>query len=115
MGPLLTLAILSALPILIIVQDFSQALAGPRLTNERNLLVGAVSLVSRAAINIGALKASNAQSHESSLLARVIAALRALFALCDATVRESQFITMTMFVQGLWFGAHLVSQVKIQP
>ena len=35
-GPLLTLAILSALPILIIVQGFSQALAGSRFAHERN-------------------------------------------------------------------------------
>ena len=35
-SPLLTLAILSALSILIIVQDFSQALAGPRLAHEQN-------------------------------------------------------------------------------
>jgi len=54
-GPLLTLVILSALPILIFVQGFSQALAGPRLAHKHNLLARAASLVSCAAANIGAL------------------------------------------------------------
>jgi len=114
-GPLLTLVILSALPILIFVQGFSQALAGPRLAHERNLLARAASLVSRAAANIGALKASNAESHESSLLARIPAALPALPAIWGATTGASQFVTMAMFVEGFWFGAHLVRQGKIQP
>ena len=114
-SPLLTLVILSVLPILIIVQGFSQALAGPRLAHERNLLARAASLVSRAATNIGALKASNAQSHESSLLACIPAALPALPAIWGATAGASQFVTMAMFVQGFWFGAHLVRQGKIQP
>ena len=114
-GPLLTLVILSALPILIFVQGFSQALAGPRLAHERNLLARAASLVSRAAANIGALKASNAESHESSLLARIPAALPALPAIWGATTAASQFVTMAMFVEGFWFGAHLVRQGKIQP
>ncbi|KAL4066261.1 P-loop containing nucleoside triphosphate hydrolase protein [Scleroderma yunnanense] len=114
-GPLLTLVILSALPILIVVQGFSQALAGPRLAHERTLLARAASLVSRAATNIGALKASNAQSHESSLLARIPAALPALPTIWGTTAAASQFVTMSMFVQGFWFGAHLVRQDKIQP
>ena len=114
-GPLLTLVVHSVLPVLIIVQGFSQALVGPRLAHERNLLARAASLVSRAATNIGAFKGSNAQSHESSLLAHIPAALPALPPIWGATAGASQFCTMAMFVQGFWFGAHLVHQGKIQP
>ena len=62
-APLLTLAIPFSLLILIIVQGFSRAIAGPRLAHERNLLTRAASFLSRAATNIVTLKASNAQSH----------------------------------------------------
>ena len=110
-GLLLTLVILSALPILIFVQGFSQALAGSRLAHERNLLMRAASLVSRAAANIGTLKASNAESHESSLLMHIPAALPALPAIWGGTTGASQFVTMAMFVEGFWFG----TQGKIQP
>ena len=93
-GPLLTLAILSALPILIIFQDFSQAVAGPRLTHERNLPCTCSILYHVQPLTLE----HNAQSHKSSLLARVPAALRALSVTWDATAGESQFVTMTMFV-----------------
>ncbi|KIK97394.1 hypothetical protein PAXRUDRAFT_824978 [Paxillus rubicundulus Ve08.2h10] len=114
-SPLLTLIILSALPFLILIQGFSQVFASPRLAQERTLTARAATLVSRVVSNIGAVKAANAASYEHSLLARVAVAVKSLAAIWGVTAGTSQFVTMAMFVQGFWFGAHLVRQGKNQP
>lgn len=114
-SPLLTLVILSALPFLILIQGFSQAFVSPRIAHERTLLARAASLVTRACIHIAAVKSSNAQSHESSLLARIPPALPSLPTIWGITAGTSQFVTMAMFVQGFWFGAYLVRQGKNAP
>ncbi|KAI6039143.1 P-loop containing nucleoside triphosphate hydrolase protein [Pisolithus marmoratus] len=114
-SPLLTLVILSALPFLILIQGFSQAFVSPRIAHERTLMARAASLVTRACAHIGAVKSSNAQSHESSLLARIPAALPSLPMIWGITAGTSQFVTMAMFVQGFWFGAYLVRQGKNTP
>ncbi|KAH7906382.1 P-loop containing nucleoside triphosphate hydrolase protein [Hygrophoropsis aurantiaca] len=118
-SPLLTLVILSAVPALILIQGFSQGLAGPRLARERSLTAGAATLVERAVTAIATVKAFNAASHEattlSALFHRVSAAAQSLARLWGATAALSQFVTMAMFVQGFWFGAHLVRQGKNSP
>lgn len=114
-SPLLTLVILSAVPFLILIQGFSQAVGTPRLEQERSLIARAASLVSRVASNIGAVKAANAASHEHSLLTRVAVAVNSLCAIWGVTAGASQFVTMAMFVQGFWYGAHLVLQGKNKP
>lgn len=114
-SPLLTLVILSAVPFLILIQGFSQAFASPRLAQERTLIAHAASLVSRVVSNIGAVKAANAASYEHTLLTRVAVAVQSLGAIWGVTSGTSQFVTMAMFVQGFWYGAHLVLQGKIQP
>lgn len=114
-SPLLTLVILSALPFLILIQGFSQAFVSPRIVHERTLLARAASLVTRACTHIGAVKSSNAQSHESFLLSRIPPALPSLPTIWGITAGTSQFVTMAMFVQGFWFGAYLVRQGKNAP
>ena len=114
-SPLLTLVILSAVPFLILIQGFSQAFATPRLAQERSLIAHAASLVSRVVSNIGAVKAANAAPYELSLLSRVAVAVQSLGAIWGVTAGTSQFVTMAMFVQGFWYGAHLVLQGKNTP
>ncbi|KAH7883108.1 P-loop containing nucleoside triphosphate hydrolase protein [Phlebopus sp. FC_14] len=114
-SPLLTLVILSAVPLLILIQGFSQAFASPRIAHERTLTGQAASLVSRVATNIGAVKAANAASYEVGILKRVDVAVKSLPVIWGVTSATSQFVTMAMFVQGFWFGAHLVREGKSQP
>ncbi|KAF8452773.1 P-loop containing nucleoside triphosphate hydrolase protein [Boletus edulis BED1] len=114
-SPLLTLVILSAVPFLILIQGFSQGFATPRLAQERTLIAHAASLVSRVVSNIGAVKAANAAPYEYTLFARVPAGVQSLGAIWGITAGTSQFVTMAMFVQGFWFGAHLVLQGKNRP
>ncbi|KAG1886662.1 P-loop containing nucleoside triphosphate hydrolase protein [Suillus subluteus] len=94
-SPLLTLVILSAAPALIIIQAFSQVLAGPLLARERTFTASAATVVERAVSAIATVKAFNAATHETRVLSR--------------------FVTMAMFVQGFWFGAHLVREGKNTP
>ena len=114
-SPLLTLVILSAVPFLILIQGFSQAFASPRLAQEHTLIARAASLVSRVVSNIGAVKASNAASYEYTLLTRLAVAVQSLGAVWGVASGTTQFVTMAMFVQGFWYGAHLVLEGKNQP
>ncbi|KIJ57988.1 hypothetical protein HYDPIDRAFT_53460, partial [Hydnomerulius pinastri MD-312] len=114
-SPLLTLVILSALPFLILIQGFSQAFASPRLAHERSLTARAASIVTRVVSTIAGVKASNAASYEHTLLSRVPIAVPALPKIWGITSGTSQFVSMAMFVQGFWFGAHLVREGKNQP
>ena len=106
-APLLTLTIRFTFPILIIVQGFSGAIAGPRLAH----FLRVQHFLSRAATNIGTLKASNAHSHEFSLLGRVPAALLALSVILSATARS----ILSSQCPGLLARRAPRTQRKIQP
>ncbi|KAG1778875.1 P-loop containing nucleoside triphosphate hydrolase protein [Suillus placidus] len=118
-SPLLTLVILSAAPALIIIQAFSQVLAGPLLARERTFTASAATVVERAVSAIATVKAFNAATHETRVLSRVLgrvsAAANGLAGIWGLTCGLSQFVTMAMFVQGFWFGAHLVREGKNTP
>ncbi|KAG2130150.1 P-loop containing nucleoside triphosphate hydrolase protein [Suillus bovinus] len=118
-SPLLTLVILSAAPALIIIQAFSQVLAGPLLARERTFTASAATVVERAVSAIATVKAFNAATHETRVLSRVLgrvgAAANRLAGIWGLTCGLSQFVTMAMFVQGFWFGAHLVREGKNTP
>ncbi|KAG0696805.1 P-loop containing nucleoside triphosphate hydrolase protein [Suillus ampliporus] len=118
-SPLLTLVILSAAPALIIIQAFSQVLAGPILARERTFTASAATVVERAVSAITTVKAFNAATHETRVLSRVLgrvsAAANGLAGIWGLTSGLSQFVTMAMFVQGFWFGAHLVREGKNTP
>lgn len=118
-SPLLTLVILSAAPALIIIQAFSQVLSGPLLARERTFTASAATIVERAVSAIATVKAFNAATHETRVLSRVLgrvsAAANGLAGIWGLTCGLSQFVTMAMFVQGFWFGAHLVREGKNTP
>lgn len=118
-SPLLTLVILSAAPALIIIQAFSQVLAGPLLARERAFTASAATVVERAVSAIATVKAFNAAIHETRVLSRVLervsGAANGLAGIWGLTSGLSQFVTMAMFVQGFWFGAHLVREGKNTP
>ena len=113
----LTLVILSAVPILMLIQGISQAFAGPLLAVERSQTATAATLVDRAIAAIATVKAFNASSHEQSALALVLnrmnTAAKKLNAVWGLTSGLAQFVMMGMFVQGFWFGAKLVKEGKV--
>ncbi|KAJ7757497.1 P-loop containing nucleoside triphosphate hydrolase protein [Mycena metata] len=115
----LTLVILSAVPILVIIQASSQAVAGPLLGIERQQTAVAATLVDRAAnaTGISTVKAFNAAAHEQralgAVLNRIETAVWKLVAVWGFTSGLAQFVMMGMFVQGFWFGARVVKAGSI--
>ncbi|KAJ3473619.1 hypothetical protein NLI96_g12910 [Meripilus lineatus] len=113
----LTLVILSAVPLLVIIQAFSQAFAGPALAMERAQIAAAATVVDRAASAIATVKAFNAELHEQLTLDATLRRMRAAATTCitvwGITTSLTQFVTMAMFVQGFWYGSKLVRQGQI--
>ncbi|KAF8064828.1 P-loop containing nucleoside triphosphate hydrolase protein [Lyophyllum atratum] len=113
----LTLVILSAVPLLILIQAFSQATASPLLHTERTLTAKAAALIDRATASIATVKAFNAQSLEAATTTTAFNALniagRRLNAVWGFTSALGQFTTLAMFVQGFWFGAKLVRERSV--
>ena len=100
----LTLVILSAVPLLIIVQGLSQGFASPLLAHEREQTRKATTIINHAVTAISTVKAFNATGLEyscaSSVFGRLRIAARKLNALWATTSTISQFVMMAMFVQG---------------
>ncbi|KAF8963802.1 P-loop containing nucleoside triphosphate hydrolase protein [Flammula alnicola] len=110
----LTLVILSAIPLLLLIQALTQALAAPLLATERTQAGIAATLIERAVAGIATVKAFNAPAHEHARATALFLALRTtarkLNALWAGTAGAAQFATMAMFVQGFWFGGKLVRE-----
>ena len=108
----LTLVILSAVPLLMIIQTLSQGFAGPRLAAERAASASAATLVDRAIAAVAAVKAFNAEKHEeeqlSSMLERIQSAANKCHAVWGISTAASQFVMMAMFVQPFSLGLRLV-------
>ena len=115
----LTLVILSAVPLLMVVQGLSQGFANPLLAHERDQTGRAATIIDRAVAAISTVKAFNATgleySRASSVFGRLRGAARKLNALWATTSGVSQFVMMAMFVQGFWFGSKLVREGRISP
>ncbi|KAI0703024.1 P-loop containing nucleoside triphosphate hydrolase protein [Cytidiella melzeri] len=115
----LTLVILSAVPVLILIQAISQGMASPKLAAERAHTATAATLVDRVVVAIATVKAFNAQSFEeaniSQVLDKIQVASDGAISIWGVTSSLSHFSTMAMFVQGFWFGAKLVRAGTITP
>ncbi|KAI0356873.1 P-loop containing nucleoside triphosphate hydrolase protein [Trametes cingulata] len=115
----LTLVILSAVPVLMIIQTLSQGFVGPRLAAERGHSASAATLIDRAVAAIATVKAFNAQVHEEEQLNATIERIRQAAVKCHSvwgiSSAASQFVMMAMFVQAFWFGAKLVRDGTISP
>lgn len=115
----LTLVILSAVPILSIIQGVSQRVAEPLLMNYRKVSDSASSLLTRAFIGISTVKTFNAEVFEHSAflekLSRMARIDLRLFATWGTTSGFTQISMMGMFVQAFWFGAKLVRDGTVAP
>ncbi|KAI0059687.1 P-loop containing nucleoside triphosphate hydrolase protein [Artomyces pyxidatus] len=114
---LLTLVILSTVPVLTFIQAVSQGMAGPLLAADRKYLATAGTLVDRSVAAIATVKAFNAAPYEQSAVDAIAEKLRLnsnkiarVFALMSGF---SQFTVLAMFVQAFWFGSKLVREGKV--
>ena len=115
----LTLVVLSAVPVLVVVQALSQAFAAPPLAVERLQTATAASLVDRAVAAIATVKAFNTAKHEQVTLSKVLEKIRQAawkgHIVWGITSSLAQFVMLAMFVQGLWFGSKLVKAGTVSP
>ncbi|KAF8692795.1 P-loop containing nucleoside triphosphate hydrolase protein, partial [Rhizoctonia solani] len=115
----LTLIILASIPVLLVLQFISQALAMPRYDRERALLAKASSLTTTSLSAIATIKSFNAQSSTQSRLSILLNQVRKTAHACSAiwgvTAGGTQFVLFAMFVQGFWFGSALVRKGDITP
>lgn len=115
----LTLIILSAVPVLVVIQAASQIFAGAHLGVERATTATAATLVDRAIAAIATVKAFNAETHEQETIGHVLDAMRTAANKCirvwGITSSLGQFAMMAMFVQAFWFGSKLVRDGSITP
>ncbi|KAF9447986.1 P-loop containing nucleoside triphosphate hydrolase protein [Macrolepiota fuliginosa MF-IS2] len=113
----LTLVILSAVPLLTLIQSFSQSIASPLLFQERAQTTSTATLVDRALSAIPTVKAFNAQLSELTRASGAFEGLRMaakkLNKVWGITSALAQFVMMGMFVQGFWFGSKLVREGKV--
>ena len=113
----LTLVILSAVPVLMIVQALSQAFANPLLSAEREQTGVSATIIDRAISAIATVKAFNATTYENSRATHSFNNLKSaatkLNLVWGFTSGMAQFIMMAMFVQGFWFGAKLVREHSV--
>lgn len=108
----LTLVVLSAVPLMMIVQIISQSVAGPAYNAERKATASAATRIERAIASIATVKAFNASSIElsaaSNLIDASVTAYRKCAAVWAGASGMSQFVLFGMFVQGFWYGTHMV-------
>jgi len=113
----LTLVILASVPVTAVIQIISQMAAGPILQGQRVNYAQSSDIISRAVSSIATVKAFNAIRHESTSFSTHLEALRkSTFretTLWGITTGVSQFTMLSMFVQGFWFGAHLIRKGQV--
>ncbi|GBB85946.1 hypothetical protein RclHR1_12390008 [Rhizophagus clarus] len=115
----LTLVILASTPLILIVIVFTTRTASPLIVKERNIFIKAGNILENALAAIKTIRAFNGEKKEeikhyeclqeandvSSRLAWTYALRTGL----------TQFLTLSLFFQGFWFGSTLVADSKLAP
>ena len=118
-APLLSLVILSTIPLVVLTQIVAQVLVGPQYAGERRAFAEASTNVERATAAITTVKAHNAQSQEESRFQKLIQRgqdrVSAMAAIWGFTGGISDFLLLSMFVVGFWYGAVVVRTGKASP
>jgi ATP-binding cassette subfamily B (MDR/TAP) protein 1 len=108
----LTLVIFSTIPLIMIIQSFAQNASTPLLTVERNVLAQCADHCDRSFSSISTVKAFNAEDRELDQLEYFLEFLQKhqikLYMTWGFTTALSQFVVMSTFVTGFWFGSFLV-------
>lgn len=108
----LTLLLLSSIPLLLIIQAIAAKITGPLLDTQRRHAAQLATAVGTTMSNISTIKGSNYSPTSLSLLNELFESVHSTTAkplyVWGISTGLSQFITLAMFVQGFWFGASIV-------
>jgi ATP-binding cassette subfamily B (MDR/TAP) protein 1 len=115
----LTLIIFITFPLVLVTAGVIEKLANPLVENERNLTASASTLVERAISAIPTVKAFNAEASEASTFLTISRRMKKnydkLTMYWGFRLGVAQFFLLMSFVQGFWYGNHLVKQGKLTP
>lgn len=113
---LLTLVILSSIPLVILIVAVTEKLASGLVTVDRDLAAKSAGRADRVLGAIPTIKAFNSQARELADFSRVTdqayIAYSKLHFIWGIRGGATQFILLSMFVQGFWFGSYLVNAGK---
>lgn len=116
---ILTLVILASIPVVLILTIVTEIAAAPGMQRERVSTSHATSMVERAVEAINTVKAFNAQTKESNRfqaeLRQGCTSYRRTLLWWALRYGATGGMVFATFVQGFWFGSHLVSKGKITP
>lgn len=116
---LLTLVILSAVPLVVLGQGIVQHVSFPLLSSERRIFAAASTKAERATSSIATVKAFNAEKKETEDFFSVIEEGRRVTASIiyawGTNIGFAAFVLNAMFVAGFWFGSKMVREGKIKP
>ncbi|CAG8674586.1 4081_t:CDS:2 [Cetraspora pellucida] len=115
----LSLVILASMPLVFVTLAFTSAKANPLISKEREIFVKAGNVLENGLSAIKTVKAFNGESKEEKKQMdylqeanNVSASLAWIYAIRTGMV---QFLILSLFVQGFWFGSILVSEKKLAP
>ncbi|GAA5914052.1 ABC transporter ATP-binding protein [Sporobolomyces salmoneus] len=112
----LTFVILAAIPILTIFVGITERFAQPLANRDREAVTRCSSRVDRIIGALPTVKAFNAEDQENAgfklITKQAFLAYTKLHFVWGFRSGITQFMIMTMFIQGFWFGAYLVQSGK---
>ena len=115
----LTLVILASIPVVLVVTIVTEIGGAPWLQRERISTSHATSMVERVVEAINTVKAFNAQNKEAcrfnAELKNGSRSYRRMLLWWAVRFASTGGLVFATFVQGFWFGSHLVSKGKITP
>ncbi|RHZ84492.1 hypothetical protein Glove_81g38 [Diversispora epigaea] len=113
----LTLVILAALPLVFLTMGITNRIAHPLLSKEREIFLKAGNVLENALNVIKTIKAFNSEEKEEKNhleylnSANIVSKKLALtYAICSGII---QFLLLSLFVQGFWYGSILVADKKL--
>lgn len=114
---ILTLVILATLPLVFVTMAITSRFANPLLSKEREIFIKAGNVLENTLSIIRAVKSFNGESKEEKLhsdhldsVNNVSKNLAFTYAICSGLI---QFLLLSLFVQGFWYGSVLVANKSL--
>lgn len=116
---LLTVVVLSSIPAIVAIVGITERLAQPLAEIDRDFAAKSAGRVDRVLGAVPTIKAFNAEAKETTafnvLNGKAFQAYCKLHFVWGVRTGGSQFLLLSMFVQGFWFGSYLVKAGRSTP
>ncbi|EXX52002.1 uncharacterized protein OCT59_000541 [Rhizophagus irregularis] len=116
---ILTLVILASTPLILIVIVLTSRTASPLIVKERNIFIKAGNILENALAAIKTVRAFNGEEKEEKKHYECLQEANDVSSRLAWTyalrIGLTQFLTLSLFFQGFWFGSTLVADKKLAP